>query len=210
MKIKFALISVLAFLVICIMIPFGIFFTGKQKIYVSTDVVNPVSVAIVFGAGLADQQTPSDALRDRLVIAAELYRLGKVQHILVSGDNQYIEHNEPDVMHDALVEEFAVPDEVIAVDYAGRRTYDTCIRARDIWGIEEAVLISQGYHLPRAIWTCERLGIESTGVSASLQSYIYGSQYELREIAAMYKAIIDLYMKKPFYIGGEMIEDLDP
>ena len=210
MKWKLLLFLLVVMIITALLIPAWIFISGKQSIYVSVDVVEPVEVAIVFGAGLADSETASDALHDRLEVAAELYDQGKIQRILVSGDNRYVEHNEPDVMHDTLVEDFAIPDEVIAVDYAGLRTYDTCIRAEELWGVEEAVLISQGYHLPRAIWTCTQLGIESTGVSASLQSYVEWVAFEIREIGAIYKAFIDIYIQEPGYIGGEVLEDIDP
>ena len=95
-------------------------------------------------------------------------------------------------------------------DYAGRRTFDTCIRAKTLWGIDHAILISQGYHLPRALWTCETLGIESMGLSATLQPYVKEFIFKLREIGAIYKAFFDLYLVTPDYLRGTFIRDLDP
>ena len=112
-------------------------------------------------------------------------------------------------MKTALIDVLNVPSDVVRVDYAGRRTYDTCIRAHELWGVDRAILVSQDFHLPRAIWTCRRLGIESVGVSASLQPYILGSWYRTRERLARYKAFIDVYLWRPDYIGGAFIEDLD-
>ena len=165
-------------------------------------------VAIVFGAGLRRDGTPSDVLRDRLSVAAELWRTGKAKRLLVSGDNRFENYNEPQAMNDALVADFGVDPGAIAIDYAGRRTYDTCARAQSIWGVEEAILVSQKYHLPRAMWTCERLGIASVGVSASLQPYVKGTSFTFREIPAILRAWWDVYVWPPKYVQGEFEEDL--
>jgi len=147
---------------------------------------------------------------DRLTIASELFLTDRIERILVSGDNHTQEYNEPEVMKQTLIDTFGIPEEAIFADYAGRRTYDTCRRAHDLWGIDQAILISQGYHLPRAIWTCESLGIESTGLSATLQPYLKEIPFKIREVGAIYKAFIDLYLIEPPYIEGEFIQDLDP
>ena len=190
-------------------IPFVVYQHGKQHVYVSMDDMEPTNVAIVFGAGLTRSNTPSDALNDRLTIASDLFHQGKIQSILVSGDNRTEQYNEPDVMKRTLIDTYQVPEESIFADYAGRRTYDTCRRAHDLWGVDKAILITQGYHLPRAIWTCTSLGVESTGVSATLQPYIKEIPFKVREIGAIYKSFIDLYMIEPDYIGGEFIQDID-
>ncbi len=184
--------------------------SGRASTYTSVDTVATPSVVIVFGAGLTRSGAPSDALMDRLTIAAQLYAAGKATRILVSGDNRFVNYNEPQVMHDTLVEKFHIPKEMIATDFAGRRTYDTCARAYEIWGVETAILVTQGYHLARAIWTCKHLGIESRGISASLQPYVQDAMFKLREVGAIYKAAIDVYFLKPDYIGGDAEEDLDP
>jgi SanA protein len=191
-------------------IPIVILHSGRSNIYTSIDSVKPTPVAIVFGAGLTTNNTPSDALMDRLTVAATLYKNGKVNKLFVSGDNWKQEYNEPEVMKQTLVNEFLIPEDVISIDYAGRRTYDTCRRAHDLWGVDQAILVSQGYHLPRAIWTCEVLGIQSTGISATLQPYIKEIPFKLRELGAIYKAFIDLYLIEPSYIAGEFIQDIDP
>ncbi len=190
--------------------PYLVWHNGRAAIYASIDSVEQTSVAIVFGAGLTVRNTPSDALMDRLTVAADLYAQGLVDRLLVSGDNRTLEYNEPDVMKETLVDDFDIPAEVIFADYAGRRTYDTCRRAHELWGIDEAILVTQGYHLPRAIWTCEALGIESVGVSATLQPYIKELSFKLRELGAMYKMFIDLYLIEPEFISGEFVEDLEP
>lgn len=173
-----------------------------SQIYTTLDEVQPTEVAIVFGAGVKDDGTPSDALKDRLIVAAELYNAGKIEKILVSGDNSTETYNEPDTMSAYLIE-LGVPTENISEDYAGRRTYDTCIRAKNIWGINEALLITQDFHLPRALFTCEAVGIESFGISASLQPYVLEDYYRFREWFATIEAILDVYLIKPDYVSGE-------
>lgn len=198
----------IAFAVLIFLFPLVKVFFFHATIFELGEVTEQRSVAIVFGAGLKDTTTPSDALHNRLEVAARLYSEGVVSYLLVSGDNSTPEYSEPDVMFATLTEIYSVPQEVVFRDYAGRRTYDTCKRAHDLWGIDRAYLVSQEYHLPRAIWTCEKLGIDSVGVSATLQPYVLDTQYKLREIFAMYKAVLDIYFLHPDYIGGEFIQDL--
>ncbi|HTK59989.1 MAG TPA: ElyC/SanA/YdcF family protein [Candidatus Baltobacteraceae bacterium] len=193
---------------ILLMIPIRTFVSTVDAISLTAEDAPEAPVAIVFGAGLRRDGKPSDVLRDRLSVAAELYKIGKVKRILVSGDNRFENYNEPQAMNDALVEDFGVDPGAIAIDYAGRRTYDTCARAQAIWGIEQAILVSQKYHLPRAIWTCERLGIRSSGVSASLQPYVKETSFVLREIPAILRAWWDVYVVPPEYVEGEFEEDL--
>lgn len=190
--------------------PFLVWQNGRYSIYASIDSVDEIPVAIIFGAGLTINNAPSDALMDRLTVAASLYDRDLIDRILVSGDNRTQEHNEPDVMKQTLIDTFAIPEDVIFVDYAGRRTYDTCRRAHELWGIDQAILVTQGYHLHRAIWTCEVLGIESDGISATLQPYIKEIPFKIREVGAIYKAFVDLYLIEPEFIGGEFVQDLDP
>ena len=190
--------------------PFLVWQNSRDSIYASIDSVEASSVAMVFGAGLTITNTPSDALMDRLTVAADLYNHGLVEALLVSGDNRTQEYNEPDVMKETLINAFSIPADAIFADYAGRRTYDTCRRAHELWGIDHAILVTQGYHLHRAIWTCEALGIESDGISATLQPYIKEIPFKIREIGAIYKMFIDLYIIEPEIIGGEFIQDLDP
>lgn len=181
---------------------------SRDALYLSAEDAPEAPVAIVFGAGLRRDGRPSDVLHDRLATAAELLKLGKVRRILVSGDNRFEAYNEPQAMYDALVTDFGVHPGDVAVDYAGRRTYDTCIRARTIWGVEEAILVTQAYHLPRALWTCARLGVDGAGVSASRREYVKGTSFLLREGPAILQAWWDVYAVRPPYVASEFEEDL--
>jgi len=199
---KIAIVILLPVCVIFLLSPFLIRKVEQKNIF-TLDTIPQKEIAIVFGAGVKDNGAPSDALYDRLTVAADLYNKGKVTKILVSGDNSTENYNEPEVMSQTLQNDFAIPAMAISEDYAGRRTYDTCIRAKEIWGIKEAILVTQDFHLPRAIYTCSAIGVESVGISASLQPYIFDSFYIVREYAATLKMLVDLYARTPEYIGGE-------
>jgi vancomycin permeability regulator SanA len=192
-----------------VLIPVAIVDYGKNRIYTDIENIPQYSVAIVFGAGLKSDLTPSDILKDRLNTAYQLYIEKKIDRILLSGDNISEGYSEPQAMYDYLVFTLDVDQEDIVRDFAGLRTYDTCARAKNIWGIDQAILISQGYHLSRAIFTCSELGIESTGFSATQYQYINEEYYKLREIFAIHKAVLDVYVIHPEYIGGEPERDFE-
>lgn len=161
-------------------------------------------VAIVFGAGLTRSGTPSIMLRDRVQTAAKLYLNGKVEKLLMSGDNRFVDYNEPGAMQEYAIG-LGVPEEDIVLDYAGRRTYDTCYRARQIFGISDAILVTQSFHLPRAIFTCNSLGVQSTGVPAESLRYrrvSYGF-WDIREIPATSVALWELWISRPLPVLGD-------
>jgi vancomycin permeability regulator SanA len=161
-------------------------------------------VAVVFGAGLWRDGSPTPVLRDRVKTAADLYFAGRVQKLLMSGDNRFVYHNEPGAMRQYALE-LGVPDEAIVLDYAGRRTYDTCLRAKDIFGLTDVILVTQSFHLPRAILTCNALGLHGVGVPADLCDYRRGSLlfWNLRELPATFTAFWDLYVVHPAVVGGK-------
>jgi vancomycin permeability regulator SanA len=198
---------VLLFFIVCL--PYLIVASGHSMIR-EMEELNSAPVAIVFGAGLTSHGSPSDALSDRLHVAALLYENHLVERLLVSGDNSSEDYSEPDVMKETLMVDYQIPEEDIFADYAGRRTYDTCIRAHELWGIDRAILVTQDYHLPRALWTCQRLGVDAEGISASLQPYLEQRWYHVREMLASFKAFFDIYLWHPDYLGGDFLVDLDP
>lgn len=157
-------------------------------------------VAIVFGAGLQRDGTPSPILRDRVTTAADLYFAKKVEKILMSGDNRFVEYNEPGAMAQFAMQ-LGVPEEDIILDYAGRRTYDTCYRARDIFGVREAILVTQAFHLPRAVFTCRALGVPAQGVIADQHNYVTRANF--REIPADLVALWDVWITHPLPVLGD-------
>jgi len=168
--------------------------------------VRPERVAIVFGARIYPDGRPSSMLRDRVETAVQLYQAGKVEKLLFSGDNRFENYDEPGSMMEYALER-GVPAEDMQPDYAGRRTYDTCYRAREIFGLDSAVLVTQEFHLPRALFTCDRLGLEVVGVAADLQPYSRRSLVwsNLREIPALTAALVDVLRQKPPPVLGHPI-----
>jgi vancomycin permeability regulator SanA len=162
-------------------------------------------VAIVFGAGLYRNGTPMPVLADRVATAVDLYQRGIVEKLLLSGDNRFPEYNEPEAMR-RLAVQLGVPDSALVLDYAGRRTYDTCYRARFVFGVKKAILVSQDFHLPRAVYLCDQMGIESIGVDADRRTYRMSSlvQWNLREGAASFFAILETQITHPQPLLGPM------
>ena len=168
------------------------------------DTVSTHRVAIVFGAGIYADGRLTAVLEDRMMTAIGLYEQGKVDKILVSGDNRTLEYDEPTAMLNfALAQGVAAAD--IQPDYAGWSTYDTCYRARHIFQVEEAIVITQEFHLPRAILTCRQLGITAVGIAADRQSYARARWFAVREIGATSKALLELIRHQPAPIMSEPI-----
>lgn len=161
-------------------------------------------VAIVFGAGLQRNGSPSAILRDRVETAVELYKAGKVDKLLMSGDNRFLDYNEPGSMRDYAIS-LGVPETDIVLDYAGRRTYDTCYRARHIFNVDQAVLITQGFHLTRALFTCNNLGVSSIGIPAEVRQYRRRSYafWYFREIPATSVAMWEIFVTRPLPVLGK-------
>jgi vancomycin permeability regulator SanA len=159
-------------------------------------------VAIVFGAGLYRDGSPTPVLRDRVATAVDLYNLGKVEKLLMSG-NVSRGHNEPRAMRTYAIG-LGIPDQDIILDDAGLRTYDTCYRARDIFDLDSAILVTQAFHLPRAIYTCNLLGVSVIGVPADLRQYRRVSQtfWNLRETVATVVALWEIHLSQPKPILG--------
>ena len=160
-------------------------------------------IAIVFGAGLTRSGEPTPALYDRVATAADLYRRGVVDKLLLTGDNRFVNYNEPEAMRRAAVK-LGVPDGNVVLDYAGRRTYDSCYRAREIFGVKRAILVTQAFHLERALYLCDAFGLDSLGVAADRRQYTQTSQtwWSIREAAATLAAWLDVNVRRPTPVLG--------
>lgn len=161
-------------------------------------------VAIVFGAGLLRDGSPTPVLRDRVATAAGLYFSGKVDKLLMSGDNRFPDHNEPGAMREYAIR-IGVPAEDIILDYAGRSTYETCYRASQIFQVDSAILVTQRFHLPRALYLCNALGTPSVGVPADQRQYRQRSllYWNMRETVATLVAVLQVNVTKPVPVLGE-------
>jgi vancomycin permeability regulator SanA len=156
----------------------------------SVDAASPHTTAIVFGAGLRRDGRPTAVLADRVSTAAQLFHAGIVENLLMSGSANSYGQSEADAMR-AYAISLGVPDTAIMVDNAGARTYLTCVNARDRFGVTSALLVTQKFHLPRALVLCDVLGIAGDGVSADLREYRAERFWSLRETAATLRALWD-------------------
>ncbi len=157
-------------------------------------------VAIVLGAGVRYGQ-PSPYLRARLDIAHQLYEKGQIRAILVSGDNRQSDYNEPDAMRNYLIDK-GIPASQVVADYAGVNTHATCVRAKEIFGVSEGLIISQSYHLPRAVTTCRLVGVNAIGVGDDSRAKdATWRDYAIREIPASMKMVIDVLTDRKPILG---------
>ena len=145
-------------------------------------------------------------LRDRVDTAVALYKAGKVDKLLVSGDNSSSDYDEPGAMRAHAIERGVAPAD-IQPDYGGRRTYDSCYRAKAIFQVDEALIVTQAFHLPRALFLCENLGLRVSGVSADQRTYDPRSiaWSETREVPALVAALLDVMRRAPPPVMGEPI-----
>ncbi|MEY9877071.1 vancomycin permeability regulator SanA [Streptacidiphilus sp. MAP12-33] len=165
-------------------------------------------VVLVFGAGL-DGGKPSPYLAHRLDAAIALYRAGRVRAVLVTGDNSRASYDEPDAMRTYLVGH-GVPQDRIVRDYAGFNTWDSCARARRIFGVTSALLVNQGYAIRRAVALCEAAGIDSYGIGVDEPHDRTWQAGVAREIASMDKAVLldELFDPNPHLLGPDEASSL--
>lgn len=179
--------------------------SASGRIFTIKDAPNR-PVAIIFGAQVYANGKPSAMLADRIAAGVELYKQGKVRALLLTGDNGETHYNEPEAMRHYAIS-LGMPNEALTLDYAGFRTYDSCYRARDIFGVTSAILVSQGFHLDRALMICNGLGVNAVGIAADVMrptgyarsSLTYST---LREIPPTFVSAVDLLLgAKPTYLG---------
>ena len=162
-------------------------------------------VALVFGAGIRGGR-PSPILLDRIRMAVALYKARKVRKLLMTGDNGSPYYNEVAVMRRTAMR-LGVPGRDVVKDHAGFRTYDSCYRAREVFGVRSAILVTQAFHLPRAVYLARRMGIDADGVSADAMRGgrgTYGGYYRWREqLAACGYAWLQVNFThpRPRYLG---------
>jgi vancomycin permeability regulator SanA len=158
-------------------------------------------VAIVLGAGLTPSGQPSFFLTQRVTVAARLYHAGKVRALLMSGDNSRSSYDEVTTMAD-LARDLGVPAGAIVTDHAGFDTYSSCYRARSVWGISRAVVVTQPFHLARAVGLCRALGVDAVGVQTDQINNSVTWYGWVREVPAMDNAAVDLLRgRRPRFPG---------
>ena len=156
---------------------------------------------LVLGAGVRKDGNPSDMLRDRIDTGMSLYLAGAAPKLLMSGDHGREGYDEVNVMRDRALAAGAESADVF-MDHAGFSTYDSLYRARDVFGVKRVIIVTQSYHLPRALYIARSLGLEAVGVSADLYTYFGQTGRDIREVAARAKDMLYCWFKPtPTYLG---------
>ncbi len=176
-----------------------------SKYIVDPMIITEAEAILVLGAYVFPDGTVSHMLNDRLTIGYELYSQGKAPKIIVSGDHGQKEYDEVNAMKDFLINK-GVPEQDIFMDHAGFSTYESIYRARDIFKVDKLIIITQEYHLKRAVFIARELGLQAYGVPSDIRYYLVMEQYKLREIAARNKDffLAKIIKPKPTFLGEEI------
>jgi vancomycin permeability regulator SanA len=165
-------------------------------------------VGLVLGAGLQPDGSLSWMLERRIELAARLYRAGRVRALLMSGDHSTVDHDEVDAMSRAA-QALGVPAAAIVTDHAGFDTFSSCYRARHVFGVRRAVVVTQGWHLPRAVWLCRQQGMDVVGVESAGHAGTPDTYGAVREIPADVKSMIDVWAGREPTFTGPVEHSLD-
>jgi SanA protein len=157
--------------------------------------VPSITTGLVFWAAVWGNAGPSDILKDRLDTAYQAYEWGIIQKIILSGDNWIQSYNEPVAMQKYLLTQWVDVHDMY-LDYAGFDTYDSLYRAKHVFQVSELMLFTQDFHLKRAMYISQRLGISTIGVATNLQPYVNEQYNNRREVLARVKAFLDVEILK--------------
>jgi SanA protein len=200
---KLALGGTLALVVVIAGANLCVLWSGGESTSEVADVPH-AEVAIVPGALVEADGDMSVMLAARVQQASRLWHTGKVEKILVSGDHGTWRYDEPDTMRKALVRDGVAPEDVFE-DHAGFDTWATMVRARQIFGVRDAVVVTQGFHMPRALYLADAAGIDATGLTADLQGWGYqGRMSSVREVLSRVKAVADVTLDTPAMAGPKI------
>lgn len=196
-------ITLTVLILFALILRFWVYRKVRSSVYTLNQRIRPAEVGIVLGAGLWANGSPTPVLYDRVSTGVDLYKSAKVNKLLMSGDGRSDSYNEPEVMKQVAIS-LGVPPDNIILDYAGRRTYDSLFRAREIHHVVEAIVITQRFHLDRALYLCDALGIHARGVAADRRRYRFLAlqRSRLREIAATVLAWVEIHFLHPHPDSG--------
>lgn len=158
-------------------------------------------IGLVLGAGISANGKPYDELKARLDTAASAIKNGQVKKLLLSGDNRFVNYNEPEAMKQYLIEKKGIDENRLVLDYAGRSTYESCERAAKVFEVKKVVIFSAGSHLPRAIYLCRHFGIESYGIASAVEANNSTRRELLARVKAVYNANV---LGEPTVLGDPL------
>jgi len=199
-KLTIAATTLFSIFVLTIFLIYAFVNIGSAWQIVNSNELNGPRAAIVFGAGLSVNNEPSGVLYERVALSTQLYHSGKVDTIVMSGGLDGAGNSEAEAMKKIAIDS-GVPQQNIILDNEGDRTYHSCYTAKNTYGLQRAVLISQRYHLPRALFICNHLGIDSVGISSDrgIDSPAAVFNWNLREFFATVKSVMDVFILKPTF-----------
>lgn len=199
---KGLLFLVLAAIVVIVFCNVSVSRAAKNRLYDSVDSIPRRHAAVVLGTSpLGRSGGPNLFFRARIQACAELWKADKIDRIIVSGDNRHTYYNEPQAMTKALVE-MGIPKDVIYADYAGFRTFDSVVRAKEVFGQQSFIVVSQKFHNERAIFIARNKGIDAIGFNAQDYRYSFGIVTHIREWFARCKVYLDLITgAEPHFLG---------
>lgn len=177
--------------------------TAGRQILTETEAaaLEGMDCILVLGCGVRQDGSPTHMLEDRLKQAEALYKLGAAPKLLMSGDHSRTDYNEVGAMK-AHAEEAGIPGEDVFMDHAGFSTYESLYRAKEIFGVEKVIIVTQEYHLYRALYIAQRMGLEAWGVSSDYRTYVGQPVREAREILARLKDVATtVFWPDPTYLG---------
>ena len=179
---------------------------AKSKLYDSVERIPYRRAALVLGTSPRGRNGgPNRFYMARINACVELYEADKIDRIIVSGDNHHASYNEPEAMRRSLVER-GIPDEVIFLDYAGFRTFDSVVRAHEVFRQPNFIVVSQKFHNERAVFIAGKKGIDALGYNAEDVGFNYGLMTYVREWFARCKVYLDLLTGKQPHFLGEPID----
>ncbi|MBB6625050.1 SanA/YdcF family protein [Clostridium gasigenes] len=170
---------------------------GQKNITTIESLNQNADAIIVLGAGVKDDGSPSDILEDRLKTAIEVYNSGVCSKFILSGDHGRESYNEVSVMKEYIINNCDVEEKNVFLDHAGFSTYDSIYRAKDIFEVENAIIITNEYHLPRALYLAKKMGINANGISSDIRNYLFIESYKSREKLAQLKDFVYINLLKP-------------
>lgn len=170
---------------------------GEKRIVTKDTLPEKVDAIIVLGAGVREDGTPSDILTDRLSTSLDILNMGVEGKLLLSGDHGREGYNEVGTMKEYILKNSNIKEKDIFLDHAGFSTYDSIYRAKDIFKVESAIIVTNEYHLPRALYLAEKLGIDAYGYTSDKREYYYMDAYKKRERIAQLKDFLFVNVLKP-------------
>lgn len=201
---KWMVLLIVLFISIVLTSDFIVEFSTKNRIFNSIENIPSADVALVLGTSKYTTKGYANLFfKYRIQAAVDLYKVGKIKHIIVSGDNSLFEYNEPREMRRALLRE-GIPENAITLDYAGFRTLDSVVRCKEVFGQNHFIIISQEFHVARALFIAKKFKINAVGYAAKSPPQEYSFKTNVREFFARTMAIFDLYVlnTQPKFLGN--------